>query len=404
MIAIIVMINPYVGFGKLVLYLLSNLINTILLVAFLLWLHGAVKRTSSHLFFQTQADIVKERFSGAKTWYGIFIIAILLSFIFFGAIISSKIWRWPEALTQISGFSDLIEWLQTPLLLKQTDSPISAYTFLHLLFFILMGLLVAYGIRRFVLNRIFDVLLVDAGVQNTVSSIMRYLVMLAAVILGFQSVGLGAQINWIIGALILGIGWVVKDPISDFFSYFIILVQRPVKIGDFIQIDPQVTGVVRKITPRSVVLRRKNSTMVVIPNSYLMNKPITNWNYVRGFIAFNDIIVTIDYEEDPKAVRDIFYEILQDNQYVLKNPQPVIRLDNFNEYGYMFMIRGYLNSNYTLDQWNIASDIRIQIVEVLRKRKVKLALPIRLMRVSYETDPSRPQGPDIPYEGPPIRE
>jgi len=378
MVAIIVMINPYVGFGKLVLYILTHIIYTIILVVSFIWLHGMLKRSSSALFFQTEQDTVKERFVGAKTWYGVFIIGVLLSLLFFGAIIISKIWNWPVTLSNISNFGDIITWLQRPVLLEGTENPISLYTILYLLFFIVAGVVVSFLIKRFVLARIFDVLLVDAGVQYTVTSIMRYLVMLVAIIIGFNAVGLGQQMNLIIGAVIFGIAWVIKDPVGDFFAYFIILVQRPVKIGDFIKIDSEVTGVVRRITPRSVVLRRKNSTMIVVPNSYLMNKPIVNWNYSRGFIAFSDIIVTIDYDEDPLKVRDLLRQVVDENQFALKNPKPVIRLDDFGDYGYVFMIRGFLSSNYTLDQWNIASDIRLQIVKTCDKEGVKLALPIRV--------------------------
>lgn len=398
MVAIIVMINPYVGFGKLVLYILTHIIYTILLIASFVWIHSILKRSSSELFFQTEQDTVKERFIGAKTWYGVFIISVLLSLLFFGAIIIAKIWSWPTTLSSISNFGDIIIWLKRPFLLEGTETPISIYTFLYLLFFIVTGVIVSFFIKRFVLARIFDVLLVDAGVQYTVTSIMRYLIMLIAIIIGFNAVGLGQQMNLIITGVLFGIAWVVKDPVSDFFAYFIILVQRPVKIGDFIKIDNEVTGVVRRITPRSVVLRRKNSTMIVVPNAYLMNRPIVNWNYSRGFIAFNDIIVTIDYDADPLKVRDLFYQVVDENQFVLKNPKPVIRLDNFGDYGYVFMIRGFLSSNYTLEQWNIASDVRLQIVQMCRREGIKLALPIRV--TVAKTTPHPIEGPTAISEGP----
>jgi len=378
MVAIIVMMNPYVGFGKLVLYILTRIIYTIALIVLFIWLHSLLRRSSSTLFFQEEQDSVKERFIGAKTWYGVFIIGVLLSLLFFGAIIVSKIWGWPAALSTISNFSDILAWLKTSILLSNTENPISLYTFLHLLFFVVTGFIVSFLIKRFVLARIFDVLLVDAGIQYTVTSIMRYLVMLVAVIFGFNAVGLGQQMNFIITAVVFGIAWVVKEPVSDFFSYFIILVQRPVKIGDFIRVDSEITGVVRRITPRSVVLRRKNSTMIVVPNSYLMNRPIINWNYARGFIAMNDITVIVDYDDDPLQARDLLLRIVEENQFVLKNPKPVIRLDDFGDYGYVFMIRAFLSSNYTLDQWNIASDIRLQIVQMFEKEGIRLALPIRV--------------------------
>ena len=382
LITVIVMINPYVGFDRLVLYILSNVIYTLLLVSILVWLHGLVKRWSSSFFFYSEQEVVKERFPSAKTWYGVSIIAILLTFFFLGAIAAAKIWQWPEKLNTIKEFHDIIEWLKTPLLLSHTESPISVYSVMQFLFFLLAGFLAAVAIRRFVLSRIFDVLLVDSGVQNTVNSLMRYIVMLIAIFLGLNAVGLGTQINVMLGALLVGLGFIIKDPAADFFAYFVILVQRPIKIGDYIKIDDEVMGVVRKITPRSVVLRRRNSTMIIIPNSYVTNHPIINWNYIRGFIAFNDITVIISYKDDPQKAKDLFERVLDTSPYVLKSPKPVVRLEHFGLHGYEFMLRGYISSNYTLDQWNIASDIRLQIVKTLREHNMHIALPIRMM-VNY---------------------
>jgi small-conductance mechanosensitive channel len=382
LIAIIVMMNPYVGFGRLVLFVLSRMIYTFILIGVLFWLHGLVKSWSSALFFQSDQDGVKERFPVAKTWYGVSIICILFSFMFIGAIIIAKIWQWPERLKNIKEMGDIIEWLQTPVLFQDTQSPLSVYVVIQFMLFILGGFLVATAIRKFVLSRIFDVLLVDSGVQNTVNSLMRYVIYLIAIMLGLNAIGLSTQINYMITALLVGIGIIIKDPAADFFAYFIILVQRPIKIGDYIRIDDEATGVVRKITPRSVVLRRKNSTMIIVPNSYAVNHTIVNWNYIRGFIAFNDIHVMVSYKEDPMKVKEIFERVLDSSPYVLKNPKPIVRLHEFGPNGYEFLLRGFISSNYTLDQWDIASGIRLQIVKIFKQQNIEFALPIRLM-VNY---------------------
>ena len=390
MVAIIIMMNPYVGFGRLVLYILTRIIYTIVLIATFLWLHTLIKRVSAGLFFSEEPDAtIKERFSNAKSWYGVFIIGSLLSILFLGAIIVSKIWLWPEALSHISTISDIVAWLKTSILLSNTENPISIYTFLQIIFFILTGFSASFLVQRFVLVRIFDVLLVDTGIQYTVTSITQYLIMLIAIIFGLNVVGLGQQLGLItafFGIIVVAF----KDPVSDFSSYFIILVQRPVKIGDFIKVDSEVTGVVRRITPRSVVLRRKNSTMVVVPNSYLMTRPIVNWNYSRGFIAMNDIIILVDYDSDPLKAKKLLLQIADKNAFVLKVPKPVIRLDDFGDNGYKFMFRAFLSSNYTLDQWNVASDLRIQIVEVFAEAKVKLALPMRVLIHKGKNDNEQP--------------
>lgn len=262
---------------------------------------------------------------------------------------------------------------------RETETPITLITFFKILVFIFIGFLIAYALNKFVLERIFDLLLVDPGVQHTVSTIAQYLIIIIAAFLGFQNANLGSLVNYIVGALILGLGWVLKEPISDFVAYFIILVQRPIKIGDFIKIDDEITGVVRKITARAVILRRKNSTTLIVPNAFLLNKTIVNWNYSRGFIAFDDIIVRVDYREDPEKIRELLYDIVESYPNILKNPKPWIRLDDFDEFGFQFMVRGFISSVYTLEKWEIASNVRINIAKVFKEKGIRFAVPARLL-------------------------
>jgi len=380
LIAIIVMSNPYVGFGQYVRYVLWRVFCTALLIRLLIWVHVVLKRSSSRVFFSSEGQVTKERFSYAKTWYGLSVIGIFLLFTTFGIIFVAKIWGWPEPIASIDSWHDISSWLQAPLTGKNVEPPISIYTILQIIGFIIGGFVVAFWINRFVLGKIFDILLVDVGVQNTVSSLARYLIIIIACIIGFQQAGLGSFVIFLVGGLAVGIGWVIKDPISDVVAYFIILVQRPIKIGDFVRIEEGgYQGVVRRISPRSVVLRQKNSTTIIIPNMMILSKPIINWNYVRGFVAFNDILLTVPYKEDPKKVREILLKVLDESPYILKNPKPVVRLDSFGDSGFVFMMRGFLSSNYTLDLWDIASNVRISVVEALRKHNIRIAVPVRVM-------------------------
>ncbi|MFI5333356.1 MAG: mechanosensitive ion channel domain-containing protein, partial [Candidatus Babeliales bacterium] len=378
-IAIIVLSNPYIGFGKLVLFIISRLMYTALVLPLLFWIHKLLKKSASYIFFYGEEGVMRERFDYAKTLYGIFVIGIFLSFMMGGGIFLAKIWGWPDKVAHISHWSDIVEWLKTPIILERTEHPISVYSLLKIVTFIMAGFGISYVLNRVILSRIFDVLLVDSGVQNTVASLTRYLIIITTVILGFQSVGLGELVVYLLGALIVGIGWVIKDPIGDFIAYFVILVQRPVKIGDYITLDEETKGVVRKITARSVVIRRKNSTTVIVPNSTIIKKPLANWNYARGFIAFDDIIVTVTYQADPAHVKSLLEKVVESSPFVLKSPKPIVRLDNFSDLGFVFMVRGFLSANYTLDQWDIASDIRLEIVKVLRANNIQLAVPVRIM-------------------------
>ena len=381
-ISIIVMSNPYVGFGRLVLYLLSGVVYTILLIKGMLWVHGLFKQGMSYIFFTHKEAVVRERFSHAKTLFGLVIIASFLIVCFMGVIIGAKIWGWPVS------FKDIMGLFNEPLMLKGTKSPITTFSLLQIILFILSGFVVAYALNRFVLDKIFDLLLVESGVQHTVTRIIQYVVIIVAVFIGFQNVGLGSLIGYLFTALAFSIGWYIKEPISDFFSYFIILVQRPIKIGDYVQIDSETSGVVRMITPRSVIIRRKNSTTLVVPNSYVVGRSIENWNYVRNYIAFNDINILISFKENPLEVKEILFTVVDAHQNVLKNPKPIIRLNDFGESGFVFMVRGFISASYTLEMWDIASDIRLAMIKALRDKGIEIAVPVRrIIDIHHVPDP-----------------
>lgn len=370
--------DPYIGgYGNLVSFILWGCVGTVVLIKLLLLLQNYIKKKSSAVFFKIDEETIRERFVYAKTWYGLFVVAIFILFVMLGIILSLKIWGKSISIQEISyvlnyglfstGFDQTIQqhiWL-TPLKI------------LVVFLFIFAGFIVAFAINRFVLNKIFQLLPVDIGIQNTITSLTRYLIFIMAIFLGFSYGGLGSLLTGL-GLVIAGIGYIVKEPIGDFISYFIILVQRPLKIGDLVKIN-DILGVVRHLTPRSVIIRSKNSYTIIMPNTMVINQPVLNWNYSRGFIAFDDILFTVPYSVDPLFVKTIVAEVLDANTDILKSPRPIIRLENFGESGYEFLLRGFLSSNKTLEIWDIASNVRMALVQALQKNGISLAVPTRLV-------------------------
>ncbi|MCX5925393.1 MAG: mechanosensitive ion channel [Candidatus Dependentiae bacterium] len=374
--SIIILGSPYIGHFRLIEYMFFALIKTVIMLTGLLVLYTLFKRVIYRIFFIADKEVARERFAKSKTWFGLLIIALLVCITIFGIFIGAHIWGWPVHV------SDMLSWLDEPISGIGSPNPITVNSFLRVIGFIFAGFAVSYALNRFVFDKIFDLLLVDMGVQHTVTRIMHYVVVIVAVFIGFQNVGLGDMIKWILGALALSLGWVLKEPISDFVAYFIILVQRPLKIGDYVKITEEMQGVVRKITPRSVILRRKNSTTIVIPNSTITTNHVINWNYTRSFIALTDIELVISFKEDPARVLELLRQVLESHPNILKTPPVVVRLEEFLTYGYRFMVRGFVSSVYTLEMWNIASDVRVAIVKKLRENNIEIAIPVRRVQSS----------------------
>jgi small-conductance mechanosensitive channel len=376
-IVVIVLSNPYVGYGRLMLHMLFGLLYSALLVMGLVWIYSIIKQVGSSIFFTTKEDVVRERFSNAKTWFGMLILVLFFVLGGLGMVIIAKVWGWHIA------YEDITRWVNIPLIGEEgAKDAISLRSLAQIVLFIFAGFVLSYGLSKFVLSKIFDLLLVENGVQHTVISITQYIVVITMIFIGFKNVGLGGLVGWVLGAMALSVGWVLKEPIGDFAAYFIILVQRPVKIGDYISISEPVNvdGVVRKITARAVVLRNKNSTMIIIPNIHIITKSVTNWNYAYNFVAFNDIEITVDFDENPQMVKELLSKAIEMHPNVLRNPKPVVRLLRFAEYGYVFMLRGFVSSAFTLDIWDIESDVRLNAIKMLREHNVKIAFPFYVFK------------------------
>ncbi len=377
---VIFMSNPYVGYGPQFFNIVSRLVLIALLIPIFSAVHNKIKRASTLLFFKTDGDeIMKERFYYGKTSYGIFVI---VSFIFFAGlafIIAANIWGYPIGIETIS------KWFDSELYSAGLDETghqimVTPLDFLKVFFYVLAGLLVAYTVNRFVLRRIFDLLLVNVGIQNAFLSLSRYFIVIASLVVGLKNVGLNSILFYVL-AVVGGLGVAGKELITDVIAYFIILIQRPIKIGDFVMLDEDARGVVRHITLRSVFLRRKNSVTVIIPNSHVMNRPVVNWSYSRTFFAFDDIFLIVPFHVDPSQVKELILKGLDNNINILKNPAPIVQLQNFVDNGFQFMIRAFLSPDKVLDQYDIASDVRLELVRVLRSHNIDVASPTRLVKL-----------------------
>lgn len=379
-IVIIIMSNPYVGYGKQVFYILSRLFLTLLIIPLFLWIHSRLKNMSSNLFFYyEEGESLRERFSSGRLWYGIFIIASFAVFIVALVFALGAIWGRGVV------FSDIVDFLNRELTAVKDeagrDISVTLFSLLQIVLFVLGGIFLNYVINQFVLKRVFDPFLVGVGVQNTISAFTKYAIILLAVFIGLSNAGLeGLTTKFAI--IIGGLGFALQEPLRDFFSYFIILVQRPVKIGDLIQINDEVIGIVRHITPRSVVLRRRNSVTVIVPNSQIILNPVVNWSYSRSYFAFNDIMITVAYTRDPQRVKEILLSVLHNNPMILKSPAPIVWLQDFVENGYQFLVRGYLTADKVLDQWEISSQVRLELVKKLRENGIEIASPTRIIRMT----------------------
>jgi small-conductance mechanosensitive channel len=378
---LLIMSDPYLGgYGSLVWHIIFHGFLTIITVAVLFFIHQLIKRYSTLLFFKEDDDYGSsaERFDYAKTWYAVYVIALFGLYFLATAIACSKIWGYGITYQHLM---DVLHYgVFTIGVVDKSGKVVQSYLrisgLLRILVISLSGFVLAYLFQRFILKRVFEIQYVDPGVQNTVTTIARYFIIFSMILIAFARADLGFVIMYVLGIGLLTFGFSFKDLLTDVVAYFFILVQRPIKLGDYIMLDDETMGVVRKISPRAVLLRRKNSVTIVVPNSRILKSCVYNWNYTRSFFAFDDIVFSVPFTANIVEVRKILLQVLAQHPEVLKVPESIVRLEDFGDKGYVFLVRGFLSFSNTLNQWDIMSDVRFKIVAALKEQGITVAEPV----------------------------
>lgn len=395
---LLVLSNPYVGFAHLAWFLLGAVPATFLIITSIAWIHYYVRRFSMVFFIREEDDEIIDKFEHAKMYYGFFIVTSFLGLLFIGLYIISYLWKMSYT---FAGLWHMItdEWVIS----LGMHTKLGLLEVLIFAGFIVGGFFISSLINRYLLAKIFDIFKTEPGAQNTASRIAHYAVIGVSTICACAFINL-QQLIPILGTLmIIAVGLGVKEQIQDFFAGLLVLLERQIEIGHFIETDG-IIGTVQKIAVRSTTIRTARHFSVVIPNRDLIAKQVINWGRNRYAVGF-ELTIRVAMDSDPEQVKQLILEVLYAHPSVLRVPVATVRLEDFNEFGQQFFVRGFISSRKVREQWEIASDIRIGILKSFRKNNVSIAFPHRIVSVSAESVQKMhdvfgvkfdPMGTDIP--------
>jgi small-conductance mechanosensitive channel len=201
--------------------------------------------------------------------------------------------------------------------------------------FLLIALLIAVfwissRTKRFLFNRFLNNSGLDRSLQYAISQIVANVVLVVGVFVVLENTGINlGALTVFAGAVGVGVGFGLQNIASNFISGLVILAERPITIGDRVEVAG-ITGEVQQIRARSTVLLTSDNIAMIVPNTKFIDSPVTNWTYGDPRVRFR-VPVGVAYGSDVNKVRDALIAAGREHPATLKDPAPTVFLEKFGD-------------------------------------------------------------------------
>lgn len=241
---------------------------------------------------------------------------------------------------------------------------------------LLMSSRLSRAATRIIEKRLIHPFVSDKSSQVTYSTFAFYGSLAAFVTLSLTIAGIPLTVFTVLGgALAIGVGFGSQNIVNNFISGVILLVEKPIKVGDIVELD-NIAGSVQSIGTRSTKIRNADGKVFVVPNSFFLEKSVLNWSFetttVQTVINFG-----VAYGTDVNLVENVCTDILLNTEGIEQDPLPKVFLENFGESNLDFQIMFWCNLEKVESLAAIRSAVRFKIDKKFKDHKIEMAFPQR---------------------------
>jgi small-conductance mechanosensitive channel len=283
------------------------------------------------------------------------------------------------------------EFLNIPLF-HFSNNEITLWTLAYLIVSLILLFIATGWLKHVVVNRLLSKSSIDIGVREAMASIVGYVIISVGVMILLQTTGLDlSALTILAGALGIGVGFGLQNITTNFISGLIILFERPIKVGDRIEVE-QTAGDVTKISLRATTVITNDNIAVIVPNSQFVSSTVINWSHTDRDVRFN-IPVGVSYNSDPERVRELLIEVAGGHPGVLKSPSSDVLFEEFGESSLNFILRVWTRK-YITKPGVLKSELNFAISKVFRENGIEIPYPQRDIHIR-----NRPTGNNEKSEG-----
>jgi potassium efflux system protein len=222
----------------------------------------------------------------------------------------------------------------------------------------------------------------ETGIKESIISISVYVLWSIGIIASLSAFGVsGTSLTVAFGALSIGLGFGLQNIFNNFISGIIMLFERPIQVGDSVEING-IWGEVRNINFRSTVVQTFDNASLIIPNSDFISNQVTNWSFKDQSLRIK-IIVGVEYGTNIELVRDLLLEIANQTPHVRKKPKPDVLFDDFGDSALVFILRVWTDIDGML---TTGSNIRFAIDRSFKENGIVIPFPQRDLHLRSTCD------------------
>lgn len=210
----------------------------------------------------------------------------------------------------------------------------------------------------------------DMGIRNSIAILTQYSVVVAGALICLRVLGINlAALTFAFGMFSFAIGWGLRDLANNFVCGFLILLERPLRVGDIVNIN-DVEGEVINIGSRAVTVRTWDHMELVVPNAEIFNRSFTNWT-AKDNVIRTVLHIKISRYDNPHEVKIMIQNVLSSRKDLLQEPAPEVLLKEMTDNHMDFELRYYINIRQVKSRTSVASSVLMNVWDVFAQHGIK---------------------------------